>query len=138
MNFSNYKFFVLFLGYGFVLCAYGFFTVLPFFIEFWQSTGIRRNFSQFHLLFLFFVSGMFAVSLACLFFYHLYLTAKNQTTIGESLLVGHLLRSDLESFRPPVFSYGPDKNGYNLGARRNYREVFGKNPWLWLIPVSTT
>jgi hypothetical protein len=125
VNFNNYKFFILFLGYGFALCAYGFVTVLPFFIDFWQTDGLgHANFNKFHLLFLFFVSGMFAVSLACLFFYHLYLTARNHTTI--------------ESFRPPVFSYGPDKKGYNIGIRRNYRDVFGKNALLWLIPVRTS
>ena len=27
---------------------------------------------------------------------------------------------------------------YNVGARRNFEEVFGKNPWLWLMPYHST
>ncbi|MFH4979789.1 hypothetical protein AB6A40_006498 [Gnathostoma spinigerum] len=64
---------------------------------------------------------MFAISLSCLFFYHLYLIGRNQSTV--------------ESFRPPFFSYGVDKNGYNLGIRQNFAQVFGKNKCLWFIPI---
>uniref|UniRef100_A0A0N5A9D3 Palmitoyltransferase n=1 Tax=Syphacia muris TaxID=451379 RepID=A0A0N5A9D3_9BILA len=122
VNYRNYKFFVLFLGYGLLLCLWGLFSDLPYFIGFWKS-NIRLNngIGRFHILFLFFVSGMFSVSLSCLFFYHLYLTAHNQSTI--------------ESFRPPVFSYGVDKKAYNLGIRRNFIEIFGTNRLLWFLPL---
>uniref|UniRef100_A0A914RCZ8 Palmitoyltransferase n=1 Tax=Parascaris equorum TaxID=6256 RepID=A0A914RCZ8_PAREQ len=78
------SFFVLFLGYGLALCLFGFFTDMQYFIAFWKNE-LKQNegFGRFHILFLFFVSGMFAVSLSCLFFYHLYLTSRNQSTIGN-------------------------------------------------------
>lgn len=125
INYRNYKFFILFLGYGFALCLFGFFTMLTSFIRFW-STGGKNDFGikGFSVIFLFFVAAMFGLSLSCLFFYHLYLTAKNQSTV--------------ESFRPPYFSYGQDKNGYNVGASRNFKEVFGSDKLKWFIPVFTS
>ncbi|KHN71911.1 Uncharacterized protein Tcan_18686 [Toxocara canis] len=206
VNYCNYKFFVLFLGYGLALCLFGFFTDVQYFIAFWKNElKFNEGFGRFHILFLFFVSGMFAVSLSCLFFYHLYLTSRNQSTIGNvpsslrtlfctslaqmrSSLAncddtdhGHQIRmftnelkfnegfgrfhilflffvsgmfavslsclffyhlyltsrnqSTIESFRPPLFSYGPDKNAYNLGIRRNFQQIFGQNRLLWLLPI---
>ena len=44
----------------------------------------------------------------------------------------------IESFRAPVFSSGPDKDGFNLGKMNNFRQVFGTNKWLWFIPAYTT
>lgn len=126
VNFYNYKFFLLFLGYGFLLCLFIFFTDLPFFIEFWTKDYQERNLkaSKIHLLFLVFVTGMFAISLSFLFFYHLYLTARNRTTV--------------ESFRAPILEGGPDKRAFDHGIRANYREVFGYDQRLWFFPVFTS
>lgn len=40
---------------------------------------------KFHVLFLFFVSIMFSISLVSLWGYHIYLVLHNRTTLGESL-----------------------------------------------------
>jgi len=122
VNFGNYKYFVQFLGYALLFCLFGVLTLLQYFIDFWQGDSrVNSTPGRFHILFLFFVAAMFAISVSCLFFYHLYLTSRNQSTI--------------ESFRPPVFSWGPDKNGYNLGIKRNYAQVFGSSRLLWFLPV---
>ncbi|KAL5289228.1 ZDHHC2 family protein [Megaselia abdita] len=124
VNFTNYKFFVLFLGYALLYCLYIALTSLEFFIKFWKNE-LTEGMGRFHILFLFFVSLMFAISLVSLFGYHIYLVLHNRTT--------------LEAFRPPIFrSGGPDKNGYNLGKRANFQEVFGDNPRLWFLPIYTS
>lgn len=96
---------------------------------------------RFHILFLFFVSVMFAVSLVSLFGYHLYLVALNRTTLGkiETEYI-HCLISIFcllsEAFRAPIFRVGgPDKNGYHLGRYNNFQEVFGDNRKFWFLPI---
>ncbi|GLH01161.1 Palmitoyltransferase app, partial [Gryllus bimaculatus] len=83
-----------------------------------------KEMSRFHILFLFFVSVMFAISLVSLFGYHCYLVLHN--------------RSTLEAFRAPVFQAGPDKDGYSLGKYNNFQEVFGDNPKTWFLPLFTS
>ncbi|XP_016968240.1 palmitoyltransferase ZDHHC20-B isoform X3 [Drosophila biarmipes] len=125
VNFYNYKYFVLFLGYALVYCLYVAFTSLHDFVDFWKVGAGQLNaggMGRFHILFLFFIAIMFAISLVSLFGYHIYLVLMNRTT--------------LESFRAPIFRVGgPDKNGYNLGRYANFCEVFGDDWQYWLLPV---
>lgn len=109
---------------------------------------------RFHLLFLFFVSVMFAISLVSLFGYHIYLVLLNRTTLGTNFtyipnryLIKHnpsvfpltllvIFITISEAFRAPIFRFGgPDTNGYNLGKLANFKEVFGDNWHYWFIPV---
>ncbi|CAK5091460.1 unnamed protein product [Meloidogyne enterolobii] len=113
-----------FLGYGFLMCAFVFFTILPHFINFWSKDDpMKVSFLRITVFFLFFVTGMFAISLGCLFGYHLFLTGKNRSTV--------------ESFRPPVFAYGPDRNGFNLGVKMNFADIFGSEKFKWFLPIFT-
>jgi len=122
VGFANYKFFILFLGYAFTFCVFIALSTLPFFMQFWRNE-LSGN-GKFHILFLFFVSTMFSVSVVSLWGYHIYLVLHN--------------RSTLEAYRAPIFRSGPDKDGFNLGKYNNFIEVFGDRKALWFIPVFTS
>uniref|UniRef100_A0A3Q1C0A4 Palmitoyltransferase n=1 Tax=Amphiprion ocellaris TaxID=80972 RepID=A0A3Q1C0A4_AMPOC len=118
VGFSNYKYFVLFLAYASLYCAVICATVVRYFIKFWTLADTH---AKFHILFLFFVAALFFISIVSLLTYHLWLVGKNRTTI--------------EAFRAPVFTNGPDKNGFSLGFGRNVAEVFGDQAKYWILPV---
>uniref|UniRef100_A0A0A9ZCF0 Palmitoyltransferase n=1 Tax=Lygus hesperus TaxID=30085 RepID=A0A0A9ZCF0_LYGHE len=125
VSFTNYKFFILFLGYAFLYCLFIVLTSLKFIILFWKvHTEEVAGMGKFHVLFVFFVAAMFATSLLSLFIYHCYLVSHNRTT--------------LEAFRAPVFPSGPDKNGFSLGKYNNFQEVFGDQRVLWFVPLFTS
>lgn len=121
--FHNYKFFILFLGYSLFYCLFIMLTTFQYFIKFWKgdmTTGMGR----YHIVFVFFVALMFAISLGSLFGYHCYLVLHN--------------RSTLEAFRPATFRSGPDKNGFSIGTLDNFKEVFGPDVRRWFLPVFTS
>ncbi|XP_050694544.1 palmitoyltransferase ZDHHC20-B-like isoform X2 [Eriocheir sinensis] len=126
VSFTNYKFFILFLGYALIYCLFIAATTLQYFIMFWRNQLGTEG--KFHILFVFFVSIMFAISLVSLFGYHVFLVLKN--------------RSTLESFRGPIFrlnhSWVQDKDGFSLGAYNNFVEVFGEDRAKWFLPVATS
>ncbi|XP_008183297.1 palmitoyltransferase ZDHHC15 isoform X3 [Acyrthosiphon pisum] len=126
VSYSNYKYFILFLAYGLLMCIFVAATTIEYVIKFWDITTdmrIQDGSYKIHIIFLFFIASMFSLSLFSLLAYHIYLVSKNRTT--------------LESFRPPKFLEGSDKNGFNLGCCRNIREVFGKEVLLWPFPIDT-
>jgi len=119
--FNNYKFFILFLFYGLVYCLFVALSTLKYFLRFWTQSMASEGYGKFHILFLFFVSAMFSISLCSLLGYHIHLVLNNRTT--------------LEAFRAPVFRRGPDKEGFSLGKRGNIAEVFGDICWKMALPV---
>ena len=67
---------------------------------------------------------MFCISVSSLFWYHVYLVLHN--------------RSTLEQFRAPYYANGPDENGWSLGKRNNFQEVFGDRVLFWFLPLQTS
>ena len=67
---------------------------------------------------------MFCISVSSLFWYHVYLVLHN--------------RSTLEQFRAPYYANGPDENGWSLGKRNNFQEVFGDRALFWFLPIQTS
>ena len=125
--FNNYKFFILFLGYALIYTVFLALCNFKYFVQFWTGDlkgHAAETTGKFHILFLFFVSVMFCISVSSLFWYHVYLVLSN--------------RSTLEQFRAPYFASGPDENGWGLGKRNNFQEVFGDRPVLWFFPVQTS
>jgi len=120
ISYSNYKSFLLFLGYGFALSVFGTMVLLPSYIEAANSTGLSDYHKYGHVFFLFYLALLVGIATGGLGSYHLYLTAMNQTTV--------------EAIRPTLFPYGYDRFGFYLGVKRNFLQVFGSNSAMWFMP----
>ncbi|KAL5111321.1 hypothetical protein TcWFU_001185 [Taenia crassiceps] len=124
VGFHNYKYFVVFLLWGFLYCLYIVCTTVVYFIDFWENLQEMPP-ARYNFLFLFFIAIMFGFAQSILLFYHFYLLSHNRTT--------------LEGFRSPTFrGSGVDKRGFDLGWLQNWKEVFGDNAGLALVPVFTS
>ncbi|KTF86815.1 hypothetical protein cypCar_00006716 [Cyprinus carpio] len=99
IGFSNYKFFMLFLLYSLLYCLLIVTTVTPTFIQLWLGK-LFDSCVKLHVLFLTLVSGMFAVTLCFLLFFHIWLLTSNKTTLGKNLhfTYSHIFQGDGHSF----------------------------------------
>ncbi|CAG0902246.1 unnamed protein product [Darwinula stevensoni] len=123
VNFMNYKYFILFMFYAFIFCIYVSLSVLPDFIVFWAKEDQKHRGLKIHVIFLFFVGIMFALSLSFLLFYHMFLVARNRTT--------------LEAFREPILIDGPNKRAFDIGILNNIMQVFGPDILCCFFPTHT-
>uniref|UniRef100_A0A6G1SPL2 Palmitoyltransferase n=1 Tax=Aceria tosichella TaxID=561515 RepID=A0A6G1SPL2_9ACAR len=163
VSFTNYKFFVLFLGYTFALCVFVAATTFPHFLGFWlphpNSTYATNHTTTAH-------TGQelqvpkvlkadtsspfspqqhnnavpFSVRFQILF---LFFISGMMSFCVVFLFCYHIYlllnnRSTLEAFRPPLMAHGPDRNAFNLGKLANLNQLFGRSKLLWFIPVYTT
>nr|KAJ3423228.1 Palmitoyltransferase zdhhc2 [Polyrhizophydium stewartii] len=132
VGFGNYKYFLLFLFYGTAYCLFVFLVSL---FRIWSPlTGAVDvdAFMDLHGLLLVFVAGTFSICMIIFASLHAYYVAINATTI-EVMEGGRLVHINRGIFRVP-----PNINIYSLGMRRNLEQVFGRDRWLWLLPVPST
>lgn len=118
VGFYNRKFFVLFLIYTLLTCSWVLVTFIPTFMDIWTFT-IKRSASR-----RLWTSGMYVITwmamlmdttlvlmLICFGGFHVRMVLTNETTIE-----------------------GPSPD-FDVGARRNWESVFGKDPRYWFLPV---
>jgi len=116
----NYKFFFLFLWYTFLLSLLSCLALLPYFSEFFKGDREAKEGSPAKLAvsFMAFVVDLaFSLSLFGFIVMHAKLIAANCTTI--------------EMFEKERIKPWP----YDQGLRKNFEEVFGTSPMLWLLPL---
>ena len=76
------------------------------------------TYTQMHVLGSFCLNCLLSVTLSFFFKFHLNLALSNSTTI--------------ETMDKKV----TNKSTFNKGLRKNWEQIFGKNPWLWMLPFT--
>lgn len=113
VSFGNYKFFLLFLFYSSVHCAYVSWTTYP---HFGVETRLVLGFwPELNITFLFLLSLFFGMAFFGLFLYHVFLVCINCTTLEM------VARQDIRR--------------YDVGVCRNIAQVMGPSKLLWFVPV---
>lgn len=161
VGFGNYKFFLCLLGFGLAQAVFVLLQNAPFVLELMAERSGDEETSAV-------VAGVAAlIAFACtlaalvLLLTHAQLVAQNRTTIENSTLfrLRRALRrarrarnggrgdeddssdaaSDAAGDAASEYARARDESlAHNLGRARNFREVFGDDPWRWLLPVFTS
>mmetsp|Transcript_21636 Transcript_21636/g.49271 ORF Transcript_21636/g.49271 Transcript_21636/m.49271 type:complete len:334 (-) Transcript_21636:62-1063(-) len=134
VGFGNYRYFMLFMIWMWVLCVYGMLLFWPFLTDALgprHFTSYRNGCMQScrkYITFVFTLAACIAAVLCMMAGFHLYLVLTNQTTIEfqSNLLEKREARRNGAVFVAP----------WNLGRRKNFQEVFGPSNILlgrWLF-----
>jgi len=128
VGFRNYKFFNTFLLFAWSYCLTISMCVAPWAVFLWNRQPEMDPISEidkFNVMVVFFIASMFFLAVSSLWFFHMFLTAKNKSTLE----MGRSAR-----FRDEETS---SENPYDIGCRSNCTEVYGTGP-LMVCPVYTT
>lgn len=120
IGFFNYKFFFIFLFWTLNFCFYVTACMVYYSVELYTKDHHHKKLDYFVLVAAF-LCVIVAFFVLILFSNHVKFVFRNLTTI--------------EHVEKKV---APSKHPYNLGATRNFAEVFGGNPLLWMLPFWTT
>eukprot|EP01124_Arcella_intermedia_P037132 TRINITY_DN9873_c0_g1_i3.p1 TRINITY_DN9873_c0_g1~~TRINITY_DN9873_c0_g1_i3.p1 ORF type:complete len:289 (-),score=47.59 TRINITY_DN9873_c0_g1_i3:89-928(-) len=112
VGFRNYKFFCLFLTYIPLLCLWYIIGAVPRIVA---SHFRLFSSAELQIMVVMIICVTFGLGLSCFSAAHIGYVFKNVTT--------------LESF-------DGERSPYDLGFKENWRQVFGKSPWLWFVPVA--
>ncbi|KAJ2224537.1 palmitoyltransferase for Vac8p [Coemansia sp. RSA 1722] len=132
VGFHTHKAFVLFVIYATLYCSLVFVTTLVFFIRL-MSQSLDDEYVYLEMIILMILSGPFSLCVGGFSGYHIYLLVRNETTL-ESY--------ERNTFRLPGQSGGSARsnktNLFNVGAKKNFLQVFGHRKLHWFFPTPTT
>ncbi|KAI8322859.1 zf-DHHC-domain-containing protein, partial [Martensiomyces pterosporus] len=131
VGFHTQKAFLLFIVHGSLYCATTFITTAVYFLrEFMNMAGDAEvNVSMLVLIIL---SGVFSLCLFAFSGFHIYLVLSNLTTIESYERNNYKIQNARRNARSKYI------NLFNIGAKKNFHQVFGSRWLLWPIPVHTT
>jgi len=118
VGYYNYKYYLLLLLYGFL--GISFVLITQFRIAYNTYYIEERNWTDTAVLFNYFCSLVMMFSVVWLGSFHMMAVLKNLTTL--EWMEKKRLYSDFENF-------------YDLGPIPNWIQVFGDNPFLWVLPT---
>ena len=135
--FRNYKYFIIFLFWSFVGCGLVFGALLQEMIRELVDDTLSGKTVQFLVVAVF--ALVFMLFTFSLLVYHMFLVSNNFTTLEQmdwrdAILNGEtpkeLVGVNTSSARPKM-----KDRPFNLGGWKNWKQVFGPNPLLWLLPI---
>lgn len=127
VGYSNYKYFVLFLFYTFLLSLFFCATGLYDLIRAIKGTVDISPTERIMVIFCYSLCALFGFSTSSLFGYHMYLVLTNKTTIEAT-----------QTKAPMMQGGSRDKHLYSLGYKKNLQQVFGTQLLYGLLPVETS
>ncbi|MCQ2818808.1 MAG: DHHC family palmitoyltransferase [archaeon] len=139
ITYDNYKFFILTLFYGINFIGFFDFAFLRITYNIAYASGVKNiTFISFTALLLV-LNALGAVTL-CLFLYHMALVFYNYTSYEYSSLMKQIEHNenfyfDIDKNVDRNEKYFKNISLFDVGCKKNFYQVFGKNPFFWLTPT---
>jgi palmitoyltransferase ZDHHC2/15/20 len=129
IGFGNYKLFLVFIFWGFVYSL----TIMILMIALWQTTPPFFIYTQgtwftISSVVLFITSISFSLSFLGFLLFHTYLIYHGKTSLEN--IIGYGVIKGVDEI------YQPNENPFKRSFKIHFLEIFGNNPYLWVIPVN--